>query len=150
MLFCSVVFIFVWVSLGVLELWFGFLFLICFRKFLSVISSNILLFSSSIFGSLISHMLCVSCSVISNSVTPWTVAYSAPLSMESWQEYWSGLPFPSLTHMLDSLIIISCLLYPVFALFLLVFMPFFPLCVSVWLIFLNPFSRLLDLCHSCQ
>ena len=27
---------------------------------------------------------------------PWTVAYTAPLSMEfSRQEYWSGLPFPS-------------------------------------------------------
>ena len=31
------------------------------------------------------------------SATPWTVAYQAPLSMEfSRQEYWSGLPFPSL------------------------------------------------------
>ena len=30
-------------------------------------------------------------------VTPWTVAYQAPLSMGfSRQEYWSGLPFPSL------------------------------------------------------
>ena len=30
-------------------------------------------------------------------VTPWTVAHQAPLSMEfSRQEYWSGLPFPSL------------------------------------------------------
>ena len=29
-------------------------------------------------------------------VTPWTVAYKAPLSMGlSRQEYWSGLPFPS-------------------------------------------------------
>ena len=29
-------------------------------------------------------------------VTPWTVAYKAPLSMEfSRQEYWNGLPFPS-------------------------------------------------------
>ena len=29
-------------------------------------------------------------------VTPWTVAYQAPLSMEfSKQEYWSGVPFPS-------------------------------------------------------
>ena len=29
-------------------------------------------------------------------VTPWTVAYQAPPSMESSrQEYWSGLPFPS-------------------------------------------------------
>ena len=30
-------------------------------------------------------------------VTPWTVTYKAPLSMEfSRQEYWCGLPFPSL------------------------------------------------------
>ena len=30
------------------------------------------------------------------SVTPWTVACHAPLSMGfSRQEYWSGLPFPS-------------------------------------------------------
>ena len=29
--------------------------------------------------------------------TPWTAAHQAPLSMGfSWQEYWSGLPFPSL------------------------------------------------------
>ena len=29
-------------------------------------------------------------------VTPWTVAYQAPLPMGfSKQEYWSGLPFPS-------------------------------------------------------
>ena len=29
--------------------------------------------------------------------TPWTVAYQAPPSMGlSKQEYWSGLPFPSL------------------------------------------------------
>ena len=38
----------------------------------------------------------VSHSVISNSVTPWTAALQAPLSMEfSRQEYYSGLPFPS-------------------------------------------------------
>ena len=38
----------------------------------------------------------VSCSVISDSETPWTVACQAPLSMEfSRQEYWSGLPFPT-------------------------------------------------------
>ena len=30
------------------------------------------------------------------SVTPGTVAHQAPLSMGFfWQEYWSGLPFPS-------------------------------------------------------
>ena len=37
-----------------------------------------------------------SCSVMSDPVTPWTVAHQAPLSMEFFrQEYWSGLPFPS-------------------------------------------------------
>ena len=41
--------------------------------------------------------MCVpSYSVMSNSMTPWTVAHQAPLPMEfSRQEYWSGLPFPS-------------------------------------------------------
>ena len=39
----------------------------------------------------------VSRSVMSDSAIPWTVARQAPLSMEfSRQEYWSGLPFPSL------------------------------------------------------
>ena len=37
-----------------------------------------------------------SSSVVSDSVTPWTVARQAPLSMGfSRQGYWSGLPFPS-------------------------------------------------------
>ncbi|CAI9174745.1 unnamed protein product [Rangifer tarandus platyrhynchus] len=36
------------------------------------------------------------CSVVSDSVTPWSVAHQAPLTMRfSRQEYWSGLPFPS-------------------------------------------------------
>ena len=36
------------------------------------------------------------CLVVSDSVTPWTVACQAPLSMDfSRQEYWSGLLFPS-------------------------------------------------------
>ena len=34
---------------------------------------------------------------MSDSATPWTVAYQAPPSMGfSRQEYWSGLPLPSL------------------------------------------------------
>ena len=34
--------------------------------------------------------------MVSNSVTPWTIAHQAPLSMEfSRQEYWIWLPFPS-------------------------------------------------------
>ena len=38
----------------------------------------------------------VLCSGASNSVTPWTAARQAPLSMGFLrQEYWSGLPFPS-------------------------------------------------------
>ena len=38
---------------------------------------------------------CVMCSVMSDSVTPRTVAHQAPLSMElSRQEYQNGLPFP--------------------------------------------------------
>ena len=39
--------------------------------------------------------MCVSCLVVSDPVTLWTVACQAPLSMGfSRQEYWSGLPFP--------------------------------------------------------
>ena len=38
-----------------------------------------------------------SCSNMSYSATPWTVAHQAPLSTGfSRQEYWSGRPFPSL------------------------------------------------------
>ena len=34
-------------------------------------------------------------SVVSTSVTPWTVTHRAPISMAlSKQEYWGGLPFP--------------------------------------------------------
>ena len=45
------------------------------------------------------HVVCVcyslSCDLL--FAIPWTVACQAPLSMElSRQEYWSGLPFPSL------------------------------------------------------
>ena len=47
-------------------------------------------------GSSKSHVCVLSHLVVSVSVTPWTVARQAPLSMEfSRQEYWSGLPFPS-------------------------------------------------------
>ena len=39
---------------------------------------------------------CVSRSIVSDSVTPWTAAFLATLSTEfSRQEYWSGLPCPS-------------------------------------------------------
>ena len=50
----------------------------------------------AILGSL-TVMVCdsVNCSVVSDSVTPWTVACQAPLSIRfPRQEYWSGLPCP--------------------------------------------------------
>ena len=38
----------------------------------------------------------LSCAVMSDSVTPWTVAQQASLSMRfPRQKYWSGLPFSS-------------------------------------------------------
>ena len=41
-------------------------------------------------------------SVVSDFVTLWTVAWQASLSMGfSTQEYWSGLPFPSLGDLPD-------------------------------------------------
>ena len=44
-------------------------------------------------------LLLFSNSVVSNSVTPWTVAYQVSLSMEfSRQEHWSGLPCPPRKH----------------------------------------------------
>ena len=37
-----------------------------------------------------------SCSVMPDSLTPWSIAHQAPLSMEfSRQEYWNRFPFPS-------------------------------------------------------
>ena len=37
----------------------------------------------------------VAWSGLSDSVTPWTVAHQAPLSVGFFkQEYWNGLPFP--------------------------------------------------------
>ena len=42
------------------------------------------------------HARTLSCSVVSDSVTPWTVVCQAPLSMEfSRQGYWRNLPFPT-------------------------------------------------------
>ena len=43
-----------------------------------------------------SHIVCVSCSVMSNCLQPMDCSPPGPLSMEfSREEYWSGLPFPS-------------------------------------------------------
>ena len=51
-------------------------------------------------GSMVSWLCAVLCqvaSVVSDSVTPCTIARQAPLSMGfSRQEYWSGLPCPPL------------------------------------------------------
>ena len=45
------------------------------------------------FGHLMQRAACLVSSVVSDSVTPWTMACQAPLSMGfSRQEYWSGLP----------------------------------------------------------
>ena len=52
---------------------------------------------------LLSIVKYVSCSVMSDSAIPWTVACQAPLSMKfSRQEYWSGLSFPSLGGLPDT------------------------------------------------
>ena len=45
----------------------------------------------------------ISHSVVSDSVTPWTVDHQAPLSKGLLrQEDWNGLPFPSPGHLPDS------------------------------------------------
>ena len=47
-------------------------------------------------------MCVLSHSVVPDSTTPWTVALLAPLSTGfPRQEYWSGLPFPSLGDLPD-------------------------------------------------
>ena len=54
--------------------------------------------ASHIFGEPVGACGCIlSGSVVSDSGIPWPAACQAPLSMEfSRQEYWSGLPFPTL------------------------------------------------------
>ena len=45
----------------------------------------------------------LSCSVMSDAATPWTVAHQASLSVGfPRQEYWSGLPVPSPGDLPDS------------------------------------------------
>ena len=48
-------------------------------------------------------LMCVlSCSAMSDSVTLWTLTHQAPLAVGfSRQEYWSGLPFPTLEALAD-------------------------------------------------
>ena len=51
------------------------------------------------------HRVCLSCSVVSHSATPWTAAHQAPLSTGfSRQEHCSGSPFPSPDEEYDSAI----------------------------------------------
>ena len=46
---------------------------------------------------------CLLLSCVQLFVTPWTVAHKAPLSIDfSRQDYWSGLPFPSLGDLSNS------------------------------------------------
>ena len=55
-------------------------------------------------------------SVVSDSVTPWTVACQAPVSMKfSKQEYWSGLPFSTPGALLDPGIELASLAFPALA-----------------------------------
>ena len=62
------------------------------------------------------HAVCQVASVVSDSVTPWTVALQAPLSMGfSRQEYWSGLPFPLPGDLPDSGIELVSLMSPALA-----------------------------------
>ena len=56
------------------------------------------------------------CSVVSDSATPWTVARQAPLSLEfPRQDYYNGLPFPSLGDFTDSGIKPASLVSPALA-----------------------------------
>ena len=45
---------------------------------------------------LMKYLFSLSCSVMCDSLIPWTVVYQTPPSLEfSRKKYWSGLPFPS-------------------------------------------------------
>ena len=79
------------------------------------------LVSQHMYFFLINHLavvlfiLCV-CSVVSDSATPWTVTYQAPLSIGfSREEYWSELPFPSPEDLPDAGIKIASLVSPALA-----------------------------------
>ena len=59
--------------------------------------------------------VCVSPSVVSEFLTPWTVAHQAPLSMEfSRREYWISIPFSKIYRILSikyvELVLKICLL----------------------------------------
>ena len=51
------------------------------------------------------------CSIVSNPLMPYTVAFQSTLSMEfSRQEYWSGLPFPPPGDLPEGIIIATPIL----------------------------------------
>ena len=60
----------------------------------------------TIYNYYLSAKYMISCNIHNTSsiiATAWTVAHQAPLSMRfSRQEYWSGLPFPSLGYLSHS------------------------------------------------
>ena len=65
------------------------------------LSSVGLLWSWAFVGNIIDCSVAQVC-LVSDSATPWTVACQAPWSMKfSRQEYWSGLPFPTLGDLPD-------------------------------------------------
>ena len=90
---------FLW-DLHIHESKFVFLLLICFVRILLLVQSQQLeKYKVEIFPLCFPAHLHVcakspqSCPTLCN---PWTVAHQAPLPMGfSWQEYWSGLPFPT-------------------------------------------------------
>ena len=64
----------------------------------------------------VNHCVWVSLSVMSDSVTPWTLACQAPLSMGfSRQEYWSRLPCPPPGDLPSPGIKFTCLTSPALA-----------------------------------
>ena len=91
--------LFVLVALiGISPIWFSLY--ICFSSFqhILILAQFHNMFEKLIFfaaaNSCESESVC--CSVVSNSVTPWSIAHQAPLSVGfPRQEYWSGLPFHS-------------------------------------------------------
>ena len=77
---------------------------------------NLLPSVSSLCNSTRAPRLCCCCgSVVSGSVTSWTVAHQAPLSLGfPRHKYWSGLPFPTPGNLPDTeiecLSLVSCVL----------------------------------------
>ena len=66
---------------------------ICLQNIKGQCSDLLLIVTLSVFQS---YIKCISRSVVFNSLRPRGGASQDPLSMEfPWQEYWSGLPFPS-------------------------------------------------------